>query len=60
MNKKYRNLIALLGCIILFIFGTYRILTESLTSTSLVAAYIFAAAGFIGFIGNLLIMKRNS
>ncbi|PEZ09032.1 hypothetical protein CN326_04270 [Bacillus sp. AFS018417] len=52
MDIKTRTIITLVGSFLLFTFGTFRIIIESLSSTSLFVAYIFAITGFIGIIAN--------
>ncbi|PGZ99127.1 hypothetical protein COE51_09855 [Bacillus pseudomycoides] len=52
IDIKNRTIITLIGSFLLFTFGTFRIMTESLSSTSLFVAYVFAITGFIGIIAN--------
>ncbi|SDN02194.1 hypothetical protein SAMN05518871_10374 [Psychrobacillus sp. OK028] len=58
MKNKTRTIITLVGSFILFALGTFRILTESLSSTPLFVAYIFTITGLIGVIANSLILKK--
>ena len=55
MNKTF---IAFLASLLLLVFGTYRILTETLSSTPLIVAYIFAITGFIGVVANLVSLRK--
>jgi len=52
------TIITLLASLLLFAFGTYRILTETLSSTPLIVAYIFAITGFIGVVANLVNLRK--
>ena len=60
MKNKARIIITLVCSLIIFVFGTFRILTEYLSSTPLIVAYIFAIAGLIGVIANGLILKKSN
>ena len=53
-----KTIITLLASLLLFVFGTYRILIETLSSTSLIVAYIFAITGFIGVVANLVNLRK--
>jgi uncharacterized membrane protein len=53
-----KTIIALLASLLLFVFGTYRILTETLSSTPLIVAYIFAITGFIGVVANVVNLRK--
>ena len=53
-----KTIITLLASLLLFVFGTYRILTETLSSTPLIVAYIFAITGFIGVVANLVNLRK--
>lgn len=52
IDIKTRTIITLLGSFLLFAFGTFRIITGSLSSTSLFVAYVFTITGFIGTTAN--------
>ena len=52
LKPKTRLIITFICSLLLFGLGTYRIVTESLTSTPLFVAIIFAITGFIGAIVN--------
>lgn len=58
IDSKTRTIITLLGSFLLFAFGTFRIITGSLSSTSLFVAYVFAITGFIGVIANSSKLRR--
>ena len=53
-----KTIITLLASLLLFVFGTYRILTETLSSTPLIVAYIFAITGFIGVVANVANLRK--
>lgn len=55
---KTRTIITLLGSFLLFTFGTFRIITGSLSSTSLFVAYVLAITGFIGITANGSKLRR--
>ena len=52
MKNKTRTIITLVCSLIIFALGTFRILTESISSTPLFVAYILAITGLIGVIVN--------
>ncbi|TMW71213.1 hypothetical protein [Alteribacter natronophilus] len=58
MNNKTGTIITLTGSLLIFAFGMFRILTESLASTPLFAAYVFAIAGFIGVVSNGMALRK--
>ena len=58
MKRRIRLLIGLISCVVLCIFGLYRIFTETLTSGALFTAILFAVCGFIGAIGNLVELRK--
>jgi hypothetical protein len=62
MQNKKRKIISLVCSFLIFDVGTFRILTESLSSTPLLAAYTLAIGGLIGVIGsvNELLRKPQS
>ena len=53
-----KTIISLLASLLLFVFGTIRVLTETLSSTPLFVAYILAITGFIGVVGNVVNLKK--
>lgn len=50
--------ISLVSCLLMFAVGISRLLTESLSSASLVVAYIFAITGLIGTVANSIVLKK--
>ena len=54
-----KTIITLFASLLLFVFGTYRILTETLSSTPLIVAYIFAITGFIGVVTNVANLRKT-
>ncbi|MFJ7726733.1 hypothetical protein ACIQXV_11265 [Neobacillus sp. NPDC097160] len=58
MKNKTRTIITLVGSLLIFAVGMFRILTESLSSTPLFVAYVFAITGFIGVIANGVILRK--
>ncbi|OLS38233.1 hypothetical protein BTR22_07005 [Alkalihalophilus pseudofirmus] len=59
MKSKTKVLITLISSLLIFSFGMFRILTESLSSTPLFVAYIFVMAGLIGAVANGLILRKG-
>ncbi len=53
-----KTILSLLASLLLFVFGTIRVLTETLSSTPLFVAYILAITGFIGVVGNVVNLKK--
>ncbi|MHC0035292.1 hypothetical protein [Pseudoneobacillus sp. C159] len=61
MKNKTRIIITIIGSLLIFGVGMFRILTESLSSTPLFVAYVFAITGFIGVIANgVTLLKLQS
>jgi hypothetical protein len=62
MQNKKRKIISLVCSFLIFAVGTFRIITESLSSTPLLVAYTLAIGGLIGVIGsvNELLRKPQS
>ncbi len=58
LNNKTRSIITLICSLFIFAVGMFRILTESLTSTPLFVAYIFAVVGLIGAVAKGIILRR--
>lgn len=58
VKNKTRSIITLVSSLFIFAVGLYRILTESLSSMSLLVAYVFAITGFIGVIANVVILRK--
>lgn len=58
LNNKTRSIISLVCSLLIFAVGMFRILTESLTSTSLFVAYIFAITGLIGIVANGIVLRK--
>ncbi len=54
-----KTIITLLASLLLFVFGTYRIFTETFSSTPLIVAYIFAITGFIGGVANVVKLRTT-
>ncbi|RLL48423.1 hypothetical protein D8M04_03950 [Oceanobacillus piezotolerans] len=59
MKNKTRMIITLLSSGLVFAFGVFRILFESLNSTSLFVAYVFAITGFIGVVANGKLLRKS-
>lgn len=53
-----KTIIIFISSLLLFVFGTFRILTETLSSIPLLVAYIFAVTGFIGVVANLVHLTK--
>ena len=53
-----KTIISLLASLLLCVFGTFRVLTETLSSTPLIVAYILAITGFIGVVGNVVNLRK--
>ena len=53
-----KTILSLLASLLLFVFGTIRVLTETLSSTALFVAYIIAITGFIGVVGNVVNLRK--
>ncbi|MFJ8236046.1 hypothetical protein ACIQ34_09905 [Ureibacillus sp. NPDC094379] len=61
MKSKIRTIIGLVSSLLLSAISIYRILTESLSSTPLFVAYLFAVTGLIGiFVYTAMIRKLIS
>ena len=58
MENKTRIIITLVCSLLIFAVGMFRILTESLSSTPLFVAYIFAITGLIGVVASGVILKK--
>jgi uncharacterized membrane protein len=58
MKNKSRTIITLVCSLLIFAVGMFRILTESLSSTPLFIAYIFAITGLIGVVANGVILRK--
>jgi uncharacterized membrane protein len=58
MKNKTRTIFTLVCSLLIFVIGMFRILIESLSSTPLFVAYIFAIAGLIGVIANGVILRK--
>ncbi|MGJ9459887.1 hypothetical protein [Oceanobacillus sp. CF4.6] len=58
MKNKTRTIITLVGSLLIFAVGMFRILTESLSSTPLFVAYVLVITGFIGVIANGIILRK--
>lgn len=58
MNKKIRVIISLISCLVICIFGLYRIVGDYPNSTTLLIPIILIIGGFIGFIGNIIELKK--
>ena len=58
MKNKTRTIITLVCSLLIFAVGMFRILTESLSSTPLFVAYIFAITGLIGVVANGVILRK--
>ncbi|MEH7255006.1 hypothetical protein V7111_23120 [Neobacillus niacini] len=60
MKNKDRIIITLVSSLLIFAVGMFRILTESLSSTPLFAAYALAIGGLIGVVGVVIEILRKS
>jgi hypothetical protein len=58
MNKKTKVMIGLISCLIICLFGVYRLMTEASLSGSLFVPILFAVGGFVGLIGNTMELKK--
>jgi len=58
MKSKIRTIIGLISSLLLVTISIYRILTESLSSTSLFVAYLFAVTGLIGLIVYIAMIRK--
>ncbi|WP_193747675.1 hypothetical protein [Neobacillus niacini] len=58
MKNKTQTIITLLCSLLIFAFGMFRIFTESLSSTPLFVAYIFAITGLIGVVTNGILLGK--
>jgi hypothetical protein len=58
MNKKTKVMIGLIGCLMICLFGVYRLLTEVMSSGSFFVPILFAVGDFIGIIGNTIELKK--
>ena len=58
MKNKTRVIITLVCGLLIFAVGMFRILTESLSSTPLLVAYIFVITGLIGVVANSVMLKK--
>lgn len=57
MTNKTRTIITLVSSLLIFLVALYRILTESLSSTPLIVAYILAITGLIGAVANGVVLR---
>ncbi|WMT18436.1 hypothetical protein [Parageobacillus toebii] len=51
-------IIGLIGCLMLFILGVYRLIVEYPYSNGLFIPLIFTVGGFVGFIGGIMEVKK--
>ncbi|MDT8860290.1 hypothetical protein N0O92_08590 [Alkalihalobacillus sp. MEB130] len=58
MDNKTRTMMALIGSFLLLFVGMFRILTESMTFTSLFVAYVFSITGLFGVVINGVVLRR--
>ena len=58
MKNKTRIILTLIGSFLVFAFGMFRMLTESLSSAPMFVAYVFAITGFIGIVVNGVILRK--
>ncbi|MEK3988476.1 MULTISPECIES: hypothetical protein [Robertmurraya] len=59
MDKKTKLIIGLIGSLIICLFGVYRLAIETAsTVNSLLIPIVFSVTGFIGFVGNLVKLKK--
>lgn len=58
MNKQTRVRIALIGSLLVCLIGIYRLSFESQTTTAYIVSFIFAVTGFIGTVGNTVILRK--
>ena len=59
MKNKTRTIITLIGSLLVFAVGMFRILTESLSSAPMFVAYVFVITGFIGIVANGAILRKS-
>lgn len=58
MGNKARTIITLIFSLLIFALGMFRILTETLSSTPMFVAYIFAITGLLGVVANGVILGK--
>ncbi|MCE7792073.1 hypothetical protein K8O68_06510 [Salipaludibacillus sp. CUR1] len=58
MSNLMKVILTLIGSLLVFGFGVFRITAESLASIPLVVAWIFAVTGLIGIIANGVLLKK--
>ncbi|MEH7114300.1 hypothetical protein V7124_18200 [Neobacillus niacini] len=59
MKKSTRTTLTVISGFLLFGVGLFRLLTETLSSTSLFVTYVFIIAGLIGFVGNGILLLKS-
>ncbi|MEH7346952.1 hypothetical protein V7122_24265 [Bacillus sp. JJ1532] len=59
MKNKTRLIITLICSLLVFAFGMFRILTESLSSAPMFVACFFAVTGFIGIVANGAMLRKS-
>ncbi|MFJ7744747.1 hypothetical protein [Peribacillus sp. NPDC097295] len=60
MIKRIRVIIGLISCLVICIWGGYRLITGYPQSSSLFIPLLFIVGGFIGFISNMIELKKNN
>lgn len=58
--KKLRVMIGCTSCLLLSVFGLYRLIAGNPYSSTLTIPIILAVGGIIGFIGGLVELKKMS
>jgi len=59
MDKKTKLIIGLIGCSLVCLVGIYRLVIETPSSiNSMIVPLVFAVTGFIGFVANLIKLKK--
>lgn len=60
MSSQKRTIIALIGSLIIFLYGAYRLGFEERTDEFTALPLIFAVAGLIGLLANLVKLKDST
>jgi hypothetical protein len=58
ISKKTKIIIGLIGCLMVCLFGVYRLTVDVPSLNSLFIPILFAVTGFIGLIANIIQLKR--
>ncbi|WP_251554855.1 hypothetical protein [Neobacillus muris] len=58
MKRRARTVIALVGCLLIFVTGIARIFAGSPSDTTMFISYLFAVTGVIGAIANGVYLSK--